>query len=118
MRVLAIAACAAVLFASDQASAACGKGMLWPFVRNPGDCLTDAEIAAGKSGVYNGPVNTAPDVSAIKVDTPPQSQTVSGPADSTAAQGANGRGLLDQRGGLFDSIGGLFGSGSGGGSGA
>ena len=45
MRVLATAAFAAVLFASDQAGAACTKGMLWPYVRNPGDCLTDAETA-------------------------------------------------------------------------
>src|SRR5712671_4075654 len=106
MRVLAIAACAAVLFASDQASAACSKGMLWPFVRNPGDCLTDEEIKTGKIGIYSGPVNTAPDVSAIKVEQSAQSNpTASAPAGGNA-QGASGRGLFDQIG-----ITGLFGGG-------
>jgi hypothetical protein len=47
-------------------AADCNKGMLWPFVRTTGDCLTDAEIASGKSGTYSGPVNTNPDLSAIK----------------------------------------------------
>src|SRR5215468_7097920 len=103
MRVLAIAAFAAVLFASDEAGAACTKGMLWPYVRNPGDCLTDAETAGGKTGVYNGPLNTAPDVSAIKIEQPAQSR-----ADST--NGSGGRGLFDQIG-----ITGLFGGGNSGG---
>src|SRR5258706_52110 len=88
MRVLAIAACAAVLFASDQASAACSKGMLWPFVRNPGDCLTDEEIKTGKIGIYSGPVNTAPDVSAIKVEQSAQSNpTASAPAGGGGSAG-------------------------------
>jgi hypothetical protein len=53
--------------------------MLWPFVRNPGDCLTDAEIASGQKGVYSGPVNTNVDVSAIKpADVPPENNVVSG----------------------------------------
>jgi hypothetical protein len=30
----------------------CKKGWLWPFVRNPGDCLTEAERANGRAGVY------------------------------------------------------------------
>ncbi len=79
MRVLAFAACAVVLFASDEASAACNKGLLWPYVRNPGDCLTDEEVKTGKIGIYNGPVNAAPDVSSIKVEQPAQSQAVSNP---------------------------------------
>jgi hypothetical protein len=107
MRVLAIAAFAAVLFASDEAGAACNKGMLWPYVRNPGDCLTDAEVAAGKVGAYNGPVNTAPDVSAIKIEQPPQGQTGSNSKVSEPTNGSNGRGLFDQIG-----IAGLFGGGS------
>jgi hypothetical protein len=40
--------------------------MLWPYVRNPGDCLTDGEVAAGARGVYNGPVNTNPDIGAMQ----------------------------------------------------
>src|SRR5215472_1379577 len=108
MRVFAIAACAAVLFASDQANAACGKGLLWPFVRNPGDCLTDAEIAAGKTGTYNGPVNAAPDVSAIKIIEPVQNEAGSSSASAplNATQGTNGRGLFDTIG-----LSGLFGGG-------
>src|SRR5258706_5261046 len=79
MRVLAFAACAVVLFASDEASAACNKGLLWPYVRNPGDCLTAEEVKTGKIGIYNGAVNAAPDVSSIKVEQPAQSQAVSNP---------------------------------------
>src|SRR5258708_5764300 len=79
MRVLAFAACAVVLFASDEASAACNKGLLWPYVRNHGDCLTDEEVKTGKIGIYNGAVNAAPDVSSIKVEQPAQSQAVSNP---------------------------------------
>jgi hypothetical protein len=52
--------------------------MLWPYVRQPGDCLTDDEIKAGQAGVYNGPVNTNPDMSNVKVDTPPAATSVEG----------------------------------------
>jgi hypothetical protein len=31
---------------------ACAKGWLWPFVRKPGECLTDTERANGQTGVY------------------------------------------------------------------
>ncbi len=48
-------------------AAECNKGLLWPFVRDPGDCLTNTEIKAGQTGVYDGPPATGPvDVSAIK----------------------------------------------------
>ena len=30
-------------------SATCRKGLLWPFVREPGDCLTDAEKVSSYS---------------------------------------------------------------------
>lgn len=30
----------------------CNTSLLWPYVREPGDCLTDAERAAGMVGVY------------------------------------------------------------------
>jgi hypothetical protein len=74
---------ASVIFfaASGSAFAAdCTKGMLWPYTRNPGDCLTDAEIKAGQTGVYTGPVTTNIDVSSIKPDPSAQSSggTVSG----------------------------------------
>ena len=32
----------------------CNKGLFWPFVRNPGDCLTDAERRSGMTGTYRG----------------------------------------------------------------
>ena len=32
--------------------APCVKGWLWPFVRNPGDCLTEAETGNGETGVF------------------------------------------------------------------
>jgi hypothetical protein len=80
MRALTLTACV-VLFAASHGSAlaasGCGKGMLWPYVRQPGDCLTDDEIKAGQRGVYQGPVNTNPDMSDVRVETPPVN-TVSG----------------------------------------
>jgi hypothetical protein len=32
----------------------CNKSLFWPFVRSPGDCLTDAERAQGMRGTYRG----------------------------------------------------------------
>jgi hypothetical protein len=51
-------------------AAECTKGMLWPYVRATGDCLTPDEIKAGQSGNYAGPLNTNPDVANMKVETP------------------------------------------------
>jgi hypothetical protein len=69
MRLAIVVASVAFFAASGSAFAAdCNKGMLWPYTRNPGDCLTDAEIKAGQTGVYAGPVNTNVDVSSIKPD--------------------------------------------------
>jgi hypothetical protein len=52
--------------------------MLWPYVRQAGDCLTDDEIKAGQRGVYQGPVNTNPDMSDVKVVEPPTNTVESG----------------------------------------
>src|SRR4029453_1208529 len=62
---------------SALAASGCGKGMLWPYVRQAGDCLTDDEIRAGQKGVYNGPVNTNPDMSNVRVETPPATSITS-----------------------------------------
>lgn len=81
MRALTLTACV-VLFAASQGSAlaasSCGKGMLWPYVRQPGDCLTDDELKAGQRGVYQGPVDTNPDMSNVKVETPPVNTVTGG----------------------------------------
>ncbi len=66
---------------------------------SPGDCLTDDEIRAGQRGVYNGPVNTNPDMSGVRVETPAQSTGVTGStraashaaAASSASRGAPAR---------------------------
>lgn len=79
MRVLTLTACLAVLAVADGsalAASGCGKGLLWPFVRQPGDCLTDVEIRQGQRGVYNGPVDTNPDMSGVRIETPAQSTGV------------------------------------------
>src|SRR5258707_11287230 len=87
-----------VLFgASGSAFAAdCTKGMLWPYTRNPGDCLTDVEIKAGQTGVYTGPVNTNVDVSSIKPDAAALSSggSVSGSTSTGALGGYFSGGLL------------------------
>jgi hypothetical protein len=94
MRTLTLTACVVLLAAADGsalAASACGKGMLWPYVRQPGDCLTDDEIRAGQQGVYNGPVNTNPDLSGIRVQAPAQSNGVTAtvsPAPGTPAPAA------------------------------
>ena len=81
MRALTLTACV-VLFAASHGSAlaasGCGKGMLWPYVRQAGDCLTDDEIKAGQRGTYQGPVNTNPDMSDVKVETPPVNTVTGG----------------------------------------
>ena len=98
MRVLACAAFALVVAGSHSASAAsswipwpsgssaCTKGMLWPYVRNPGDCLTDEEIKAGQHGVYTGPVDTNPDIAAMAP--PPPAAAPAGTAGAAAATAA------------------------------
>jgi hypothetical protein len=80
MRIISVVACVAFFASNGSALAAdCSKGMLWPFVRTAGDCLTDAEIAGGQRGVYSGPVNNNVDVGAIKPsEVPAQSSGVSG----------------------------------------
>lgn len=90
MRVVALAACVWVLAAqsaSPALAADCTKGMLWPFVRAAGDCLTPEEIKAGQQGVYSGALNTNPDVANLKVETPVQG--------SAPAGGGSLFGLLD-----------------------
>ena len=87
MRIVTLVASLAVIAATGLAgtgsalAADCNKGMLWPFVRTTGDCLTDVEIAAGKSGTYTGPVNTNVDVSAIKPSEAPVQNTPSSSGD-------------------------------------
>ncbi len=101
MRVVLAVTASVFLFAADGSAlaASCGKGMLWPYVRNPGDCLTDGEIKAGQTGVYNGAVNTNPDVASIHPPAPVQNGPVTGgkslaPASAntttTATRGTNG----------------------------
>lgn len=93
MRVLTLTACVVLLAAADGSAAlaqSCGKGMLWPYVRAPGDCLTDDEIRAGQRGVYNGPINTNPDMSGVVVETPAQSTGVTG---STAPRPSGAAGV-------------------------
>ena len=79
MRVPALTAALFVLSLQGPAQAAdCTKGMLWPYVRVNGDCLTDAEIKAGQSGVYSGQLDTNPDVASVKIDKPVQQAPSSG----------------------------------------
>jgi hypothetical protein len=121
MRLLPFIASVAFFAASGSAFAAdCTKGMLWPYTRNPGDCLTDAEIKAGKTGVYNGPVNTNVDVSSIKPEAPSPSSSESGASKGGFFSGGLFGGSSstpstpsapsNNTGGFFS--GGLFGGGS------
>jgi len=70
MRNTIAAAAIAMLASSGSAFAAdCTKGLLWPYVRNPGDCLTEDEI---KTGVYQGAPQGPVDVDNIKSPAPAQ----------------------------------------------
>ena len=70
MRNTIAAAAIAMLASSGSAFAAdCTKGLLWPYVRNPGDCLTEDEI---KTGVYQGAPQGPVDVDNIKSPAPTQ----------------------------------------------
>src|SRR5262249_40150152 len=40
--------------ASRPGEAACSKGAFWPFLRDPGDCLTAGEKKAGRTRGYRG----------------------------------------------------------------
>ena len=94
MRALKLTACLVLLAAADGsalAASGCAKGMLWPYVRQPGDCLTDDEIRAGQNGVYSGPVNTNPDMSNVKLDTPPAATSVEGSSGGGLFSGILGR---------------------------
>ena len=109
MRFVCLVACAALTASSGSALAAsCNKGMLWPFVRTAGDCLTDAEIAAGQTGVYSGPTTTNVDVSAIKPDPALQNN------NAASSSGGSGGSYLDGffSGGLLGAGGSLFGGNS------
>ena len=69
MRTTIAAAAVAMLASSGSAYAAdCTKGLLWPYVRNPGDCLTDQEV---KTGVYQGAPQGSVDVGSIKAPVQP-----------------------------------------------
>src|SRR6185436_13266357 len=97
MRVLAVAVFMMALAADQSAYAAsCGKGMLWPYVRNPGDCLTDAEVAAGARGVYNGAVNTNPDLGAMQQNPAVAAPApgLQGPAPAQAPIAVNPNGVI------------------------
>jgi hypothetical protein len=54
----------------------CNKSLFWPFVRKPGDCLTDAERASGMRGTYRGSeVVSEPDSAAPATQTMPAQQS-------------------------------------------
>jgi hypothetical protein len=59
----------------------CTTGILWPFYRDTGDCLTDAERESGMLGVYGNsrmPGQTAPDTSNPNVAPLPESSDSGG----------------------------------------
>jgi hypothetical protein len=95
MRIAIAVASLAFFAASGSAFAAdCGKGMLWPYVRVPGDCLTDVELKAGQTGVYSGPATTNVDVSAIKPDAATVEQQNTTTSTAGTAPSSSGSGTL------------------------
>jgi len=88
--------------AAPQAPAAtnalgCNTSILWPYFREPGDCLTDAESEAGMVGVYGNTRaagDPAPDPSSLS--------PLPGPSDSGGIFGLFGSGSDFGGGGLLD----------------
>lgn len=65
----------------------CNKGLFWPFVRNPGDCLTDAERRSGMTGTYRESEIEETDgdaEAATPAPAPTQAQQSAPPAENTA----------------------------------
>ena len=100
-RALLVASLALLASGGSAFAADCTKGLLWPYVRVNGDCLTDAEIAAGKSGVYTGPINTNIDVSAIKAADIPASVTTPSASATATAPAATGTPAVTNDGGAL-----------------
>jgi hypothetical protein len=89
-----IALCAAfhLLSALSPARAAapeCNKGVLWPFVREAGDCLTDIERQQGRTGVYRQDELVPAPATDNAVVTPALPSAVSAPSDPPAVLPAN-----------------------------
>jgi hypothetical protein len=55
MRIVFVIACGVLFLGNATAWAAdCSKGLLWPFARSAGECLTQTEKSQGMTGVYGG----------------------------------------------------------------
>ena len=55
MRILFVTASVALLAGLASAGAAeCNKGLLWPFMRSAGECLTQTEKSQGMTGIFGG----------------------------------------------------------------
>ena len=87
MRILFVVAC--VVFFAGNASAwaaDCNKGLLWPFMRSAGECLTQTEKSQGLTGVYGGAGEAQGSTAPVQVPPAPQPNTAaaSGGASSAA----------------------------------
>lgn len=72
MRIILIAAYTVLLAGSAPAFAEdCSKGLLWPFMRSAGECLTQTEKSQGMTGVYRGTSDA--EERATPLQTPPAS---------------------------------------------
>jgi hypothetical protein len=68
----------------------CNKGLFWPFVRNPGDCLTDTERRSGMTGTYRGSeVEEADEAAEAATPAPAQAQQSAPPSASPAPTAPN-----------------------------
>ena len=95
MRGLLFFVCFFVLGVSSMAEAqgvseersGCSKGILWPFMRDAGDCLTEREREAGMTGVYG--------ISDPDSDPDPDPDGALPSNVQGASDGNSNRGLLD-----------------------
>ena len=74
----------------------CNKGIFWPFVRNPGDCLTDAERRSGMSGIYRGSdvlqsetAEPGPELETPGSEAPAQAQQLTSPSEEATQSAAS-----------------------------
>ena len=81
MRIIFAVVCGILIAGNTTAWAAdCGKGLLWPFIRSAGECLTQTEKSQGITGVFGGAGDARKPASPPQTPAPPQANAATASA--------------------------------------
>lgn len=86
MRILFVVVC--VVFFAGNASAwaaDCNKGLLWPFMRSAGECLTQTEKSQGMTGVHGGASEALESAAPVQMPPAPQPYPAAAPSGASSA---------------------------------